>query len=154
MITIKHCTNELEANILKEKLLEEGIESTITTESMAFGVPGNAIGQQISLAVNETDVDKAQRIIANEEKESEESMPWCPYCGSENIDKRISQHKHLPYWVWSCVVMLVCVGLIVPSPVLSIICLCGAFACAISWFIPYNSVEFICKDCGKKFKRH
>ena len=170
------CSNPVEAEILQDLLLKNGIQAEINEQVMR---PGNiAVGGidelYYAIVIDEANLPKAKSIIAQFRKENEkdeiEGM-WCPECGSENIEKLSSQkssHANVIKWV-------ICLAVVVLFLftrrylrayireldglshwiVLGVILVIFLFATyGLSYlFSPHTTTKYHCKDCGHKFDK-
>lgn len=94
METIKliTCENLQKANIIKGRLINEGIEAFTTNENSATLLPhlNGMLGSGIQIYVNKESYDQAISII-NENTATDKVT--CPYCGSENVVFNLGAHK-------------------------------------------------------------
>ncbi len=150
MVTIKHCDNEVEAQVVKQKLAEYGIEASILSETTSFG-GSTGIGQRISVSVNDENEAEALAIIMQTDNERDESMPWCPLCGSENISKTEIRCWHGPFWQLFIGIIIAAVTWFMPVSILYVRYI--GLAMVIFWFVPYKSIRYHCCTCNKDFKR-
>ena len=78
------CSNIVEAETLKAKLLEEGIACSSYDESTNKAIVGAYLPGAVVL-VKEEDYERAKAIQTADFQERDKSIPWCPMCGSENV---------------------------------------------------------------------
>ena len=83
IITVETFENDFEAEIAKEKLKLNDIESFISGDNVGGTDPQLSYTQGVRLMVNEKDIDKAIKIL--EEKQTDENYfeTNCSYCGAD-----------------------------------------------------------------------
>lgn len=141
---------------LQSLLQDEGIDSQIIDNSSPYvDASGNSI--YYSLLVKNEDVENALVIVKKFDKSSEKpkDCSWCPECGSENLSKTVSKHKYSsPAFLVIGIIALV-VGAVVPlGPLFGWILMIGGLFGIIQFFRGHTSEEYVCGDCGHKFKRY
>lgn len=63
VVTLKHCANSFEAQVIKARLESEGIPSMITSENISV-IYGSAVGAlNPRVLVNEADLERAKAAI-------------------------------------------------------------------------------------------
>lgn len=77
--------NSIEAALLQQRLSNEGVECFLTNENSATLLPHfhGMLGSGIQIMVHEDDLTKALEILM--QKNEEDAITQCPYCGSGNI---------------------------------------------------------------------
>jgi hypothetical protein len=92
------CNSPIEAEGFRSALREAGIESDIfdeTNSKVARGI----LDKRIEVLVKEDDYDRAKKIYESYMAEQQNVMPWCPKCGSENVEvqkKKCATTRQLP----------------------------------------------------------
>ena len=98
MRTVKLITCEtlIEAHFIKVRLNNEGIECFLTNQNFTNLMPlfNNMLGSGIQVIINETELEKASKIIKDKLKPDIAEMT-CSYCGSTNIRLGIGERKGL-----------------------------------------------------------
>jgi len=124
-IRICTCSNNIEANFIKNTLENEGIECFLTNEISSTLIPAynGILGAGIQIMAEKKDVEKALRLI---EQPISEASQKCPYCNSTDITYGIGQGKIKKYF-------LIALSLLI--------------------FIPMGNlkVNCECKDCKQNF---
>jgi len=92
VLRLTTCNSIIEATMIKNLLENEGIECFLTNENFTTLMPGfnGVMGSGIQIMVNNTDLDKANKII-NLDQASE--ILKCPNCQSENITYGLGSNK-------------------------------------------------------------
>lgn len=120
------CRTHIEAAALCSRLEEAGIKGIIydeTNSKVARGI----LDQTIDVMVNEKDIERAKSIYEEMLQSEEETLPWCPSCGSENVEK-LNDAGHTAKGLLSAL-----------ATILS------------SIPVKLSTKHYICRDCGKKF---
>ena len=86
-MTIKRitCNSSIEAEGFRSALHEAGIESVAydeTNSKVARGI----LDKTTEIFVKEEDYDRASKMYQAYQSEHDNVIPWCPKCGSENLD--------------------------------------------------------------------
>lgn len=156
MEKIKTTPEILKLQELQSLLQSEGISSQITDNSSPY-VDASGNITYYSLLVKNEDVEKALVIVQKFDKNAEKpkDCSWCPECGSEKLTKTVSKHKFSsPAFLIIGIIALV-VGAVVPlGPLFGWILMIGGLFGIIQFFRGHTSEEYVCGDCGHKFKRY
>jgi len=140
---------------LQATLDNDGITSVIEeNNSTIIDASGNII--TYSLLVNKPDYAKAAQIYGslNKEIESRDEV-WCPECGSEDLSRTQTRHKHssLVFIILAPILMLC--GLLLPlGSIISWLFIAGSILFIIQFFRGYTEELFHCNKCGNTFKRY
>lgn len=122
---VTSCSNVVEANMLKDRLELEGIESFLTNENFTTLMPqfNGIMGGGIQIMVEEKDLPKAQQLLNC----SEASKILCPQCHSDNLTYGLGANR-----IKKIVAIL-------------LLCLSGN---------PLGNIKgsYRCNDCGCNFK--
>ncbi|MHC1780416.1 MAG: DUF2007 domain-containing protein [Bacteroidales bacterium] len=79
IVRLTSCSTSFDANIIKSKLGDAGVECFITNENFSTIYPFLTSG--IDIMVNEADLERAKEIIS----EITDKEVVCPKCGSKNV---------------------------------------------------------------------
>lgn len=85
------CENTIEANLVKGRLENEGINCFLTNENFANLMPhyNRILGAGVQIMINETDLEKAVELLElNKNKEL-----YCPNCNSKNVKVSLGKNK-------------------------------------------------------------
>lgn len=121
------CNNLFEAHQVIDKLEEEGIPCFKTNENFSSLMPNFAgvFGSGVHIMIEESDLDKAKKVITPEASSVHEEKIVCPECHSMEIayslDKALNK------------VLVILLSLLV--------------------WIPFGNIKrtYCCKECGNKF---
>jgi len=91
--TLMTCTNSLEANIIKGRLANEGIQSFTANDNFSSLMPhfNKILGGGVQVVVYKTDYKKALQILGENNKKATDTV--CPNCGSKNISFGLGRQK-------------------------------------------------------------
>lgn len=84
----------MEAHLIKDRLINEGIDCFLTNENTTNLMPmfNNMLGAGIQIFINETDFQEARELIKDKlEPDNDEII--CPHCGSTEIGLGLGKHK-------------------------------------------------------------
>lgn len=122
---LRTCETAFEANLIKGRLKNEGIESFVTNENFSTLMPGfnRMLGSGVQIMVFEKDYNAASAILTQNETE----QTLCPDCKSENISSGFGKNSLKVFF---------------------------AIILSIFSAQPFNNINTIhtCQDCGKEFK--
>lgn len=127
------CNTTVEAEGLRARLMEEGIQSVRydeTNSKVARGI----MDATMDIMVREEDYDRAKAIYDQMLKEQEAILPWCPKCGSENTEKLTEKEMkkgRLAAFLASCAANMF-LGFLFKNQM--------------------STEKYRCKDCGKVFE--
>ncbi len=143
------CDNGYIAEEYVSALAKEGIKAQILDETATFD---NGAASTCRIYVEKEKYELAETIVLQIKTERDNEKPWCPVCGSTNVQSKMVHHKHGPKWQ---------LYLGVGAPLL---CLMGYFVTDIlltpGWFFvcllffyfrSYDRKEYKCNDCDKVF---
>lgn len=140
---------------IKNRLKSEGIHSEMIEDNNTFISASGEI-TKYSLLVRKEDLPMALKIkneIENERK-SEEMMPWCVKCGDEDVSKEVIVHRHSSIIYLVLAPILLVLGLIGKFGVLFNWCfIVGGILFFIQYFRGHEEEVFTCNKCGHKFRR-
>ncbi|MBK7213061.1 MAG: DUF2007 domain-containing protein [Bacteroidales bacterium] len=93
IIRLTTCASSIEANMLQGLLANEGIESFLTNENFTTLMPGfnGMLGSGVQVMIEETDFERASKLIQEEVQEDEIR---CPECNSTNVSFGLGQNKY------------------------------------------------------------
>lgn len=156
---LKSCDNTIVAQEIVDHLSEIGIECRVVDVSISSNMINcnGGINTNCELYVHTDNYERALEIVKSLEKKRNESICWCPECGSENITNIIIHHKHAPKWqiittlILCAIIIASWFGLMGSEKIL--VPGGGLIIFIATLFIPYNVKKFHCKDCGADFKR-
>ena len=123
------CNSPIEAEALRSALREIGIDSNIfdeTNSKVARGI----LDQTTDVLVREEDYEQAKQVYQALQAEKQDTLPWCPKCGSENVavqKKKNATTRQLPR-ILATLLMWIPIG----------VC---------------TTEKFVCNDCGHRWKR-
>ncbi len=155
------CSNIVEAETLKAKLLEEGIACSCYDESTNKAIVGGYIPGAVVL-VKEEDYERAKAIQEADFQKRDESIPWCPMCGSEHVEKERVVKGHGPGFLLFLAILFGVAGILLflvdladkaHSDFYKTLC-CLAFGLLFFgfWLHPTKVDVFHCLDCGRRFR--
>lgn len=120
------CDNSIKANLIKNRLENEGIHAFLINENFTSLMPNfyGMLGAGVQVVVNRKDYEKSLIVIQDELKPKKEII--CPNCHSKNIEINLGTKR------WNKFVIML----------LSILA-----------FLPFNNIKtnYHCKDCGNDF---
>lgn len=125
------CRTAIEAEGLRSRLEECGIQSVTYDESNSKVARG-LLDSTVDIMVNECDYEHASQIYDEYIKEQDNALPWCPVCGSENVE--VVESQVLPK---RNLIRIIAALFTASSP--------GISSC--------QEKSYRCRDCGKQFKR-
>lgn len=121
------CDNLSEAYLIKDRLINEGVNCFITNENFTNLMPiyNGMMGAGIQIMVKEEDLDNARKII-NDKLNPSNSNLTCPNCNSDQIKIGVGKKK----------------GLILTNIFLAILTA-----------IPFGNIKpkYLCKSCQQEF---
>lgn len=90
------CDNLSEAYLIKDRLINEGIDCFVTNENFTNLMPiyNGMMGAGIQIMVKEIDLDNARKIINDKLNPSKTNLT-CPNCNSDQIKIGIGKNKNL-----------------------------------------------------------
>ncbi len=125
------CNTAIEAEGLRARLSEIGIKS-LTYDETNSKVARGVIDSTIDVMVDECDYERANAIYQLLLKEKESFLPWCPECGSENVELLTASRPSKGRW--------------------------AMFLTSLLTFLPFsnslNVRKYRCRDCGKEFEHN
>lgn len=123
------CRTAIEAEALRSKLIEVGIKS-VTYDETNSKVARGVLDKSIEVMVFEDDYEKAKAVYGELIAEQNSFKPWCPKCGSENVEpipgKQLNKGR-MSMWL---------------SSILFFLPLSGGL----------SAHKYRCLDCGKEFE--
>jgi DNA-directed RNA polymerase subunit RPC12/RpoP len=126
-IRLTTCEDSFEANLLKNKLEQEGIVCFLTNENFTNLLPNfvGLLGTGVHVMVEERDYERAVKLIENDM--SKEGIK-CPYCNSTEVVYSFGRN------VTNKIIIVI----------LSLLIL-----------IPFGNIKrsYFCKECGTEFKK-
>lgn len=118
--------NDIEANLIKTKLEDEGIRCFLINRNFANLLPiyNGMMGSGIRVMIDEADMNHAIEILRNKPENQEIG---CPHCGSENIKFGLGPVKRGK----------------ITLIIISLLC-----------FLPFGNVKntYYCKNCKREFQ--
>lgn len=116
--------NSIDANLLKNQLENEGIESFLINENFSdlFPVYYNVLGGGVQVVVKREDLARAREIA-----KLDSGKVTCPACGSVNIELAYERPKRKA--------ALLFIGLLLAGLIGNLMC------------------DYTCKDCREEFKK-
>ena len=156
------CSNIVEAETLKAKLLEEGIACSSYDESTNKAIVGGYLPGAV-VFVKEEDYERAKAIQAADFQERDKSIPWCPMCGSENVVvERVSKPHSSSFYLFFAIVCGV-VGILLFLVDLAdkahsdfftiLLWIVAALVFFALWLHPTESEVFHCEACNRRFRK-
>lgn len=90
------CDNPIYADEIVQALVDNNIAAMQhdETQDTAVGSYGSDVG--IAIKVYEKDYDKARKIVGEIVDARQEVQPWCPKCGSEDVEKIDDESRYSP----------------------------------------------------------
>lgn len=154
------CDNVVEAETLKARLLEEGIACSSYDESTNKAIVGGYIPGAVVL-VKEEDYERAKAIQEADHQKRDESIPWCPLCGSENVVmERVTKPHSSTFFLFLAIVCGV-VGFLMFLVDLAdkahsdfydiLFWIVAALLFFALWLHPTESKICHCQDCDRRF---
>jgi len=126
IICFKTCNDTFEANLIKTRLIDSGIDCFLTNENFTSLLPGynGMVGAGIQIMIDDKDVDKANALLGQDS----DTKIKCPNCDSENVIFGLGHKKFSK-------IILILLSLLIGTP--------------------FNNVKlsYYCKDCKTEFKR-
>ncbi|MCG8580536.1 MAG: DUF2007 domain-containing protein [Bacteroidales bacterium] len=124
-IRLMTCESAVEANIIKGRLKNEGIECFIANENFSNLMPNynNIMGSGAQILIRENDLELARQTLEMEAKK----QLVCPQCQSQNVKISLGNNKIRK-------LVIIFISLITATPFNNI------------------NVNYICKDCQSVFK--
>lgn len=91
LVCIKTCDRIFEANLIKTRLIDSGVDCFLTNENYTSLYPAcnGLLGSGIRVMIEEEDADKALDLLGL----NSESKIKCPNCNSENITNGSTSKK-------------------------------------------------------------
>ena len=156
MKTLVSTPNIIEAEQIKADLQDADIDAQILEDNNTFfaSTPDAA---NYRIIVSDDNFDKANNVLQNyrTQNKENETLPWCPECGNNDVTETIIRHRYGSIWFLILAPILLAIGLFLPIPFpWGQICLVCAFGFAIQFFIGYKVHRFKCNKCNHIFKRY
>ncbi len=156
MKTLISTPNIIEAEQIKAILIESEIDAQILEDNNTFfsSTPDAA---NYRIIVSDDNFDKANNLLQNyrTQNKENETLPWCPECGNNDVAETIIRHRFGSIWFLILAPILLAIGLFIPLPRFwEYFCLVGALGFAIQFFVGYNVHRFKCNNCNHIFKRY
>lgn len=159
MKTLVSTPNIIEAEQIKADLQDADIDAQILEDNNTFfaSTPDAA---NYRIIVSDDDFDNANTVLQNyrEQNKENETLPWCPECGNNDVTETIIRHRYGSIWFLILAPILLAIGLFIPLPEYLIyiryFCLFGALCFIIQFFIGYKVHRFKCNKCNHIFKRY
>lgn len=141
---------------IQSALKNADIESEIVENNKTFiSADGNIT--EYSLIIADDKLKEAQQILQTLENEftKQESLPWCPECGCEDVTETVISKKHgsLSLLIASPFLILASLFLPIPIPFGSWVLLVVGVVGVFQYFIPTTSHKYHCNKCNHNFKR-
>ena len=116
------CSSIVEAQALNNMLAEANIKNSIN-DGAGDWIVQRVPNQAVEVIVSEEDYERALTIYESLPKEENDSLPWCPKCGSEEVEKLPVDNSR------------------------------KGFLGSVKRFISkgFNSKNYVCKKCGYSF---
>ena len=102
-----HCDNEFYADEVSSLLEKEGIACRLHDErndtAYSYGAHGGNL-PGIEVRVNESDYERALALVKPVEEAHRQFVPWCPECGSDDVEHTVVKERRRP---WGPLVLLI-----------------------------------------------
>lgn len=86
--------NPIVADEIIEKLAENHIAALLSENSIEHAGRIFGEGSGIAVMVSEKDAEAARAIIKPILRARRQTQPWCPFCGSEDVEERITVRRN------------------------------------------------------------
>lgn len=156
MKTLVSTPNIIEAEQIKADLQDADIDAQILEDNNTF-FSSTPDATNYRIIVADDDFDNANTVLQNyrEQNKENETLPWCPECGNNDVTETIIRHRYGSIWFLILAPILLAIGLFLPIPRFwGYFCLVGAICFAIQFFIGYKVHRFKCNKCNHIFKRY
>lgn len=146
--------NEINAQDIKTILNDSGIDCILQNEmKTSVNVMSESAEEGVAVYVDKKDYPKAKEILDAYEEKLEESLKWCPDCGSEDVKVSVVHVKYKPQWVF-----ILCILISIACTILSlfykgVIILPGLlfYVAVIALILGYDKKVYHCNKCGCDF---
>ena len=126
IICLKTCNDIFEANLIKTRLIDSGIDCFLTNENFTSLYPGlnGIMGAGVQIMIDDKDAEKANKILG----QNNDKLIKCPNCNSENVVFGLG-NKKFGKITWILLSILI--------------------------MVPFNNLKltYYCRDCKTEFKR-
>lgn len=160
-VSIMSCDNSVVIDEVRAALEAAGIESEARDETISSTLGTSGLLPTVHILVNAKDQAAAEAVADKIKAERDEFKPWCPACGSEDVEKAATQTKPQNQYMMFVkggiiAAVVLCVGGYSGTAGLFIgMGICVAIGCLV--FIiklrANSSDKYVCKNCGKTFSR-
>lgn len=148
------CSSEPHLTEVTTALDQAGIKYRVERdESTVSGLTHGGSTASLSVYVSADDYPKALGIVKAIDKKAEESLPWCPKCGSENVERHDVRLKRGPWWMLVIGILMIVAGIFVPMAFFTWVAIIGGIGLLITFFKGFTETRYHCRDCGNDFKR-
>ena len=157
-VLLTMCQTETRLTEVVDALEQAGIEyRVVRDESSLYTFANSGSTATLSVFVSVDDYPTALEIVKGIDKKAEEAMPWCPQCGSENVERYELRHKRGPWVLLIIGLFMIGEGIFIPPEETGWV---GPFVAPligigflIAFFKGYTETIYRCRDCGLNFKR-
>lgn len=156
MKTLISTPNNLEAEQIKAALHDADIDAQILeVNNTSFAVTPDPANYSIIVA--DDDLDRANDVLRDyrAQNRQNETLPWCPECGSDDVSETIVRLNYGSGWflILGFIILATSLNFPLPRPFgLALIII--SIACIIQFFIGYKVHRFRCNKCNHIFRRY
>lgn len=159
MKTLISTPNVIESKQIKAALFDANIGAQILEDNNTF-FSSTPDATYYRIIVGNDDFDNANNVLKEyrSQNKENETLPWCPECGNNDVTETIIRHKYGSAWFLIIAPVLLAISLFIPFPdyliVVKYFCLFGAICFIAQFFIGYKVHRFKCNKCYHIFKRY
>ena len=149
--------NEINAQEIKDKLTEVGIECFLQNElKTQVNVLTEPTEEGVAVYVDKKDYSKAKKILDAYEQELEVKGIWCPECEGEDITIKVEHLKYKPTWLLVVCILVFLLCAILPFFIKGYVIFPGIIFIAsfIMLIKGYDKKTYHCNKCGHNFSEN